>query len=120
MDDDEPDRIIIGELLKSSGARQYNALSAEEGINILTEHPEINVILLDLVMPDRGGFEAIKDYHKMDPGIPVIAHTAYVTTEVINLCKQDGFADFLPKPLNIFQFYAILGNFLKPLPGYDY
>jgi len=120
VDDDVPTRIFIGELLKTSGAILYEALTAEKGENILKEHPEINVVLLDLVMPDKGGFEAIKSYHKIDPKLTVIAHTALVTSEVINLCKQAGFTDFLPKPLDIPRFYGTLGNFLKPIPGLDH
>ncbi len=98
VDDEEMNRIMLGEMLKSD----YEVIYAEDGVKALKmiedNRSELSLILLDLVMPELNGMELlrqIKDDERLQH-IPVIILTAQQEAEVE--CLREGAIDFIPKP----------------------
>jgi CheY-like chemotaxis protein len=106
--DDTPDNImLLSNLLKD----KYNTKVANNGataLQILASGAKVDLILLDVMMPDIDGFETCRRL-KSDPGtcsIPVIFLTARALPEDEALGRELGAVDYLSKPINPVTLFA--------------
>ncbi|WP_317043796.1 response regulator [Chryseobacterium phocaeense] len=103
--DDDPRNIFALKLtLKSRGYQIESCISAQVAINILKEQ-EIDIVLMDMMMPEMDGYEAIKIIRNT-PGIsevPVIAVTAQAMPEDRQKCLDVGAQDYISKPVDVDQ-----------------
>ncbi len=76
--------------------------NGREGIEQLEENPDVNIILMDIMMPEMGGYEAMKEIHMKDKfkDIPIIALTAKVMEGEKDRCTEAGASDYLSKPVD--------------------
>jgi DNA-binding NtrC family response regulator len=96
--DDEPVlQDVLGSLLTGDGFEYLQATSAEEGLQILREE-EVDVVLLDLMLPDRSGLELLPDIREFDPYLPVVVITAYSSVESAIEAMRGGAFHYVPKP----------------------
>jgi len=100
--DDEPtNRFIIKRLLKQEG---YNILEAKNGFEAieLTKHNRVDVILMDAMMPEMDGFEAIKEIKKIEnlQNIPILMITALDSKDDKVKAFESGANDFITKPVD--------------------
>lgn len=72
IDDEELMRLMLIELFKSKGYEAQGASNGSEGIEILAKE-HFDLILTDLVMPEKEGVETIKEIRKLYPSIKIIA-----------------------------------------------
>ena len=68
---------------------------------------------MDLRMPIMNGYEATRRIKRLRPSLPIIAHTAYKEPEGKGGNLQDGFDEYLPKPLNQKILSSILSKYKK-------
>ncbi|MDD5286252.1 MAG: PAS domain S-box protein [Desulfuromonadaceae bacterium] len=101
VEDEETIRNIGAVLLEALG---FSALTAEHGreaVEIFRERGgEIDVILLDLIMPVMGGVEAYRELRKITPATPIIICSGYDVEQVSEVLENDEQAGFLQKPYN--------------------
>jgi DNA-binding response OmpR family regulator len=99
--DDDPDTVsILARHLQREGFVAIEAVSGPECLRLAREHP-VDVILLDLMMPEMDGFEVCRAL-KQDPGtagIPVIMITARDDLDARAEGMRLGVSDFLAKPV---------------------
>jgi len=100
--DDEPtNRFIIKSFLKQEG---YNILEAKNGFEAieLAKNNNIDVILMDAMMPEMDGFEAIKEIKKIEilQNIPILMITALDTKDDKVKAFESGANDFITKPVD--------------------
>ncbi|HUN59343.1 MAG TPA: response regulator [Candidatus Binataceae bacterium] len=99
--DDDPDTVsILARHLQREGFVAVEAVSGAECLRLVREHP-VDVILLDLMMPDMDGFEvcrALKD-ERRTAEIPVIMITARDDLDARAEGMRLGVSDFLAKPV---------------------
>jgi len=91
----------------------YNLYWAKDGIECIDyyNNNDIDIILLDMRMPNMSGYEVIDIIRENDKSIPIIAQTAYVSsTEKDKLLKQ-GCNDYLSKPINFDELINILNKY---------
>lgn len=104
VDDDEINRIIVEKILSRHFSNlEFAANGAEAYEKVLSQ--EIDIVLMDVHMPVMDGVEAVikirsheEDYFK---NLPIIAFTASILADDIEIVLQNGFNDYLPKPLKI-------------------
>jgi signal transduction histidine kinase/CheY-like chemotaxis protein len=72
-----------------------------EAIDTFCSSNKIDLILMDINMPLMNGFDALKAIRQIDPDIPVFAQTAYGLNNEIEQCKQAGFSEYIPKPVDL-------------------
>lgn len=96
--DDEPINIKMVQFgLKSEGIYEVlSAASGSEGIEVLKD-TEVDLVLLDLMMPEMDGFETMKRIKEFS-SVPVIFMTADTEEETIQKAKELGALDYLKKP----------------------
>ncbi|MBD3873081.1 MAG: sigma-54-dependent Fis family transcriptional regulator, partial [Acidobacteria bacterium] len=96
--DDEPVlQDVLGSLLKSDGFDYQQATTAAAGMRVLREE-EIDVVLLDLMLPDRSGLELLPEIKAFDPHLPVVVITAYSSVESAIDAMRAGAFHYVPKP----------------------
>jgi two-component system NtrC family response regulator len=96
--DDEPVlQDVLRTLLEGNGFDCHSALTAADGLRLLREE-EIDVVLLDLMLPDRTGLELLPDIKTHDPHLPVVVITAYSSLETAIEAMREGAFHYVPKP----------------------
>ena len=97
IDDDKAMRDACFQILSRQGYRVELAASAKQGLTLL-ERQSFDTILLDLVMPDMDGLEALKKIRALDPDVEVIIITGYGTIQSAVESIKAGAFHFLSKP----------------------
>jgi PAS domain S-box-containing protein len=103
-EDDEFNFIYLREVLEQAGFNVYHAGSGKEAVHFFQERkgkPAIDLVLMDIEMPGMNGYEATEIIKKDFSNIPVIAQTAYASSEEKNKCLAAGCDSYLAKPLQI-------------------
>jgi len=96
--DDEPVlQDVLGTLLGHSGFEVKQAMTAGDGMRLLREE-EIDVVLLDLMLPDRNGLDLLPEIRSFDPNLPVVVVTAYSSIESAIDAMRLGAFHYVPKP----------------------
>jgi CheY-like chemotaxis protein len=113
IDDDANNIEILTQLLILEGVKFTRILNSREVENILPRLGKIDIIFLDLEMPELDGYNVLEILKSHDhfKTVPVVAHTVHF--DEINKSQQVGFHSFLGKPLNIDRFPAQLGRILS-------
>jgi two-component system, chemotaxis family, chemotaxis protein CheY len=98
VDDSLFQRRVIGNILKKA---QYEIIEANDGVEgllkITTEHPDI--VILDLLMPVKDGFEVLKELHEKKDKTKVIVLTSDVQNITAQECLSLGALGVLNKPV---------------------
>ena len=96
--DDEPVlQDVLGSLLEGNGFDCHKAMTAEEGMRVLRDE-EIDVVLLDLMLPDRSGLDLLPEIKILDQHLPVVVITAYSSVESAIEAMRRGAFHYVPKP----------------------
>ena len=88
-------------ILAGAGYELLTAKDGQEAIELATTHRP-DLILMDVVMPRKTGFEAVRALRNQaeTKGIPVIMVTTRAEPRVIEICFQCGCSDFINKPVD--------------------
>ncbi len=100
IDDEAPVRLLIRRMLESEGHTVTEAADGTEGIKLYHESP-VDVIITDLIMPDKEGLETINELRKEYPGIKIVAMSGGGKTSPgshLDTAKLLGAAAILEKP----------------------
>jgi CheY-like chemotaxis protein len=118
VDDYADTRDMIRHLLETHGCRVLEAANGEEAIARAQAEPP-DLVLMDLNMPVLDGFNAtlrIREYERTRD-VPVVAVTAYDTTEFRAAASAVGCCDYVVKPLDLERLGAILERLLPHRPS---
>ena len=97
VDDEEVLRDVLTSLLTREGHRVRSAPDAASAI-AAAEDETFDVVLLDLMLPDRPGIEVLRELRRRDPQCVVIVITAYSSIEGAIEAMREGAFHYLPKP----------------------
>ncbi len=99
IEDEEPLRDFLKAILEESGYRVLVASDGTEGLKTYTKHSrEIDLVLLDMGLPEVSGSEVLAELVLLNPSVRVISASGYVQPEVKTDAFVTGAMDFLPKP----------------------
>ncbi|MEP7279582.1 MAG: response regulator [Bacteroidota bacterium] len=115
--DDDPRNIFALRLtLTAKGFTCICAQEAKEGIEMVQQYPnEIGVVLMDMMMPDMDGYEAIVllKANRATAGIPVVAVTAQAMAGDREKCIEAGAVAYLAKPIDVDRMLTVINRHLK-------
>jgi polar amino acid transport system substrate-binding protein len=99
--EDEPAvRTLVAEVLTSVG---YQVIVAEDGVDAIEKfkqyQDEIGLVLMDMIMPRKSGWEAYEDIQRIEPGIKVIFTSGYTADFIENRGVSDEGIDLIMKPV---------------------
>ena len=113
-EDEETNYLFIEAILEDTKAKLLWAKSGIEVINQFKQNKDINLILMDIKMPEMDGLTAAKKIREIDPNVPIIAQTAYAMSEDKNKCLKAGCNDYLTKPINHRLLLSTIDKYLTP------
>jgi CheY-like chemotaxis protein len=110
VDDDPRNIFATTSLLEALGMKVLSAENGRLGIEAIERHPDIDIVLMDIMMPEMDGYETIRRIRK-DPNknwLPVIAVTAKALKEDRDRCMNAGASDYLAKPIDEAQLVELI------------
>lgn len=110
VDDDVRNIYSLTKALEALKMNIITAIDGKEAIMALEKHPEIDVVLLDMMMPNMDGYETATIIRKNPKlkNLPVIAVTAKAMTGDREKCINAGASDYITKPVDVDQLLSLL------------
>jgi CheY-like chemotaxis protein len=113
IDDDSNNLAVLAEMLSLEDVTYTIVQNPTTVDNVVNQIPKVNVVFLDLEMPNVDGFtvfEKLKSHPRVQ-NVPIVAYTVHVSE--INVARQLGFHSFLGKPLDADIFPDQLARILR-------
>jgi CheY-like chemotaxis protein len=110
VDDDVRNLFALTTAFEKYNIQTITAESGQEAMNILSEKPNIDMVLMDIMMPEMDGYETtqkIRREHK-NTTLPIIAVTAKAMKGDREKCIEAGASDYITKPLKIDQLLSLM------------
>ncbi len=110
VDDDVRNIFALTSALEAHRMEVVHAENGQEGIDLLKTTPDIEAVLMDIMMPEMDGYEAITAIRQMEEfkHLPIIALTAKAMKADRDHCLEVGASDYISKPLDIDQLLSLL------------
>jgi PAS domain S-box-containing protein len=105
--------LLLEALLKRSSVRLLHALNGQIAVDIVRSEPDIDLILMDIQLPLKTGYEALKEILEIRPDIPVMSYTAFALPHEREKSLTAGFVDFIPKPIKAETLIPMLDKYLQ-------
>ena len=115
VDDDVRNLFALNTALERYGLDVLSAESGKEAIDILHKTKNIDIVLMDIMMPEMDGFETMKNIRKeaKHKDLTIIAVTAKAMKGDRQRCIESGASDYITKPVNIDQLSSLMRVWLK-------
>src|SRR5581483_11384842 len=110
VDDDVRNVYALTSALEDRGIEVLTADNGRRGIEVLRSHPDIDLVLTDIMMPDMDGYETTKAIRKIDGfrELPIIALTAKAMRGDREKSLAAGASDYITKPVEINQLLSLM------------
>jgi CheY-like chemotaxis protein len=114
VDDDFRNIFALTALLERGHAEVESVESGAEAISALERIPDIDVVLMDIMMPGMDGYASMRAIRALDrfKSLPIIAVTGKVVSGERERCLAAGATDYVPKPVNTAELLAVLEPWL--------
>jgi two-component system, cell cycle response regulator DivK len=115
IDDDNKNIFALTATLRSRSYEIVSAMSAREGIDMMQGDFGITVVLMDMMMPDMDGYEALKEIRGNEQlrQTPVIAVTAQAMPGDREKCLAAGADHYISKPIDVDSLLTLLHKYLN-------
>ncbi|HXC38747.1 MAG TPA: response regulator, partial [Burkholderiales bacterium] len=110
VDDDVRNIFALSGALEQHGMTVLSAENGTDGIEVLKNNPGIDVVLMDIMMPELDGYDTIRIVRGLEEfkDLPVIAVTAKAMKGDREKCLMAGASDYLSKPVNVEQLLSLM------------
>ena len=116
VDDDIRNIFALTSVLEQHDMEVLYAENGKDGIEMLQETPDIDVVLMDVMMPEMDGYEAmrrIREHARSSSDLPIIALTAKAMKGDREKCIEAGASDYITKPVDTEQLVSLLRVWLS-------
>ena len=115
VDDDVRNLFALTTALERYGLDVISAESGQEAIDLLNENKDIDIVLMDIMMPEMDGYETMKRIRKdaRHKDLTIIAVTAKAMKGDRQRCIESGASDYMTKPVNVEQLSSLMRVWLK-------
>jgi CheY-like chemotaxis protein len=104
---------LIKELLSDTEVEILHALTAAKAVEIVAKRPKIDLVLMDIQLPDMNGLQASISIKNINRAIPIVIQTAYAFDSYIQKSKEIGCDAFITKPVEAIKIFDAVKKFLK-------
>jgi CheY-like chemotaxis protein len=110
VDDDMRNSFALSKLLSDKGIIVKIAKNGQKALNMLNESPDVDLILMDIMMPVMDGYETIKRIRAQRKfnSLPILALTAKAMKDDREKCLEAGANDYLAKPVDVDRLFSML------------
>jgi PAS domain S-box-containing protein len=113
VEDDNNSYSLLKETLKKTKANIIRAKNGEIAIDICKSNLNIDIVLMDIQLPQMNGYEATREIKKFRKSMPVIAQTAFAMAGDKEKSIMAGCDDYISKPININKLLPKINQFLE-------
>ncbi|WP_426449915.1 response regulator [Paenibacillus sp. S-38] len=116
VEDDIRNVFALSNILEKYGIRVLFADNGKEALDLLEGNPRIDLILMDIMMPEMDGYQAIRSIRALPRyrKLPIIALSAKAMKEDRQRCLDAGASDYLSKPVDVLKLATLLQTWLRP------
>lgn len=102
VDDDMRNVFALSKVLEEKGLEINKAANGQKALDVLESDPEIDMVLMDIMMPVMDGYEAIQHIREQErfAELPIVAVTANAMVDDREKCISAGANDYIPKPVD--------------------
>jgi PAS domain S-box-containing protein len=99
-DDDKSSRTLLSHIITKLGATVYTAGTGNEVLKVYQEHPGIRLILLDINMPEKDGYQVMKEIRALQTGVKIVFQTALAMADERQKIQESGCDACIFKPIS--------------------
>jgi two-component system cell cycle response regulator DivK len=115
VEDEDLNYLFLEKLLKPTKIKIHRAQTGIEAIQLSKDKSGIDIILMDIKLPELDGIEATKEIKKIHPEIPIIAQTAFAMKGDEEKFMEAGCDDYISKPLKAEKLLNKLNHYLSAI-----
>lgn len=117
VDDDMRNVFALTAALEKKQLQTVFAENGKEALQILAQNEQIDIVLMDIMMPEMNGYETMREIRKQEryKDLPIIALTAKAMKSDREKCIEAGASDYISKPVNIEQLISLMKVWLYKL-----
>ena len=110
VDDDVRNLFALTTAFERYSINAITAESGQEAMNILNENDDIDIVLMDIMMPEMDGYETTQKIRRehMNKSLPIIAVTAKAMKGDREKCIEAGASDYITKPVKVDQLLSLM------------
>jgi CheY-like chemotaxis protein len=105
-------RLLEVMLLKTK-VKLLHGNDGPQTLQLFMQNPDVDLILMDIKMPEMDGSEVTKEIRKLNPNVPIIAQTAYALEEEKIKSIEAGCNAYLTKPINKKDLLFLINSFFQ-------
>ncbi len=115
VDDDQRNVLALSKILVERGMEIIRAENGKKALEMLTIHSDIHLVLMDIMMPEMDGYEAMRHIRSNIKfrSLPVIALTAKAMKDDRQKCIDAGANDYITKPIDLEQLLSLMRVWLS-------
>ena len=113
VEDDGSSYLFLETLLRKHNPEIFWAKSGRRAIDLLKKEDDIDLILMDIRMPEMNGIDTTREIRKIYPDLPIIAQTAYAQISDRKMALECGCSDYISKPIEAAELNAMLTKYLN-------
>jgi signal transduction histidine kinase/CheY-like chemotaxis protein len=110
-EDDNINFLLFQKIMQHKNFKIIRAINGQEAVDICINNPNIDLVLMDIKMPLMNGFEALEQILPIRPNLPIIAQTAYSSSEDKIKIEDAGFTDYITKPLSRERLFELIEKY---------
>ncbi len=110
-EDDEPSSQLLIIKIRHFAKEIFHTKSGKEAVDICLKHPDIDLVLMDILLPELNGYEATRAIRRFNKDVTIIAQTAYTTSGNREKAIDAGCNDYVEKPFAQDQLLAVINKY---------
>ena len=111
--DDEVSELLIDTIVKMIGKEILKVETGVEAVEVCRENPDIDLVLMDIQLPELNGYEATRQIRKFNKGVVIIAQTAYGFSGDREEATEAGCNDYMAKPIIKDELLSLIQKYFK-------
>jgi CheY-like chemotaxis protein len=113
VEDDQFNASYLTEIIGATGVKYYHASLGKQAIEFVKKNPDIELVLMDIRLPDLSGLEVTQRIKLLKPEINIIAQTAYASDHDKFKAMEAGCNDYVSKPIDSQTLLNMIDRFFK-------
>ena len=112
VEDDKVSYKFLEGVFRKTKAKIYHADNGLKAVELCKKHLDIDIVLMDIQLPELSGLDATKMIKSIRKELPIIAQTANAMSEDKEKCIEVGCVDYVSKPININVLFSKIDKYL--------
>ncbi len=113
VEDEETSALLLDIQLNAYGKEIMKARTGVEAVEACKMNPDIDLVLMDIQMPEMGGYEATRQIREFNSSVVIIAQTAYGLSGDREKAIEAGCSDYIAKPIKKAELLSLIQKYFR-------